>query len=122
LNTLGMTHMAQGAVEKGVGQLRRAIEIAQESGNIDALGYAYTNLADLLNLRGRTDDALAAAHEGIAALPRQMRVNRDWVELTLSEVEFDAGDWTASRQHLAAPPSQMIGVLLIFRLLREAEL
>jgi predicted ATPase/DNA-binding CsgD family transcriptional regulator len=122
LNTLGMTQMAQGDVEAGVERLRSSIEIAKRTDNIDSLGYAYTNLADLLNLRGRTKDALAAAKEGLAEIPRRLGANREWLLLTLSELEFDAGEWAAARGHLGPAPSQTIGRMLIFRLLREAEL
>ncbi len=122
LNTLGMTHIALGNVEAGVGRLRRAMEIARESDNIDGLAQAYSNLADLLNLRGRTREALATANEGLEAVPRRMAVNRQWMLLTLSELEAEAGDWQAARAHLGAPPAQLTGVMLIFRLLREAEL
>jgi DNA-binding CsgD family transcriptional regulator len=122
LNTLGMTRIALGEVDQGVAQLRTAIEIARVADDLDGLGFAYGNLADLLNLRGHTAEALETAREGLAAIPRRMAVNRDWMLLTLSELEFAAGDWQGARQHLGPPPSQLSGVLLIFRLLREAEL
>ncbi len=122
LNTLGMTQIALGDVEAGVARLRCSIEIARETDNVDALGYAYANLADLLNLRGRTHEALETAKEGLAATPRRMQNNQQWMLLTLSELEVEAGDWEAARSHLGAPPSQLTGVVLIFRLLREAEL
>ena len=54
---------------RGIARLRRAIEIARDNDDIDELGYAYANLADLLNLRGHT--ARGAAHvaqEGLAAI------------------------------------------------------
>ncbi len=121
LTTLGMTQLRNGDTDAGVDLLRQAIELATRTDNIDGLARAYLNLADLLNLRGRTAEALAAAREGIEAMPRRLGVNRDWLLLTLSEVEFEAGEWSAARDHLGPPPSQLIGVLLVFRLLREAE-
>ncbi len=122
LNTLGMTRIALGQVDEGVAQLRLAIEIARKADNIDGMGYAYGNLADLLNLRGRTAEAVQTAREGLAAIPRRMGVARDWILLTVSELEFEAGDWQSSRDHLPPSPSQLTGVLLIYRLLREADL
>jgi DNA-binding CsgD family transcriptional regulator len=123
LNTLGMTQIALGEVDEGVGRLRRAIEIARENDNIDGLGEAYSNLADMLNLRGRTREAIETMKEGLAAVPRRLAVNRHWMELTLSELEVEAGDWEGARAHVAmAPVAQLSGLLLIFRLLREAEL
>jgi DNA-binding CsgD family transcriptional regulator/tetratricopeptide (TPR) repeat protein len=122
LNTLGMTHIALGEVDEGVSGLRRSIEIARETDSVDELGYSYSNLADLLNLRGRTREAHDVAKEGLAAVPRHLAFARNWILLTLSELELEAGDWEAARAHLGTPPSQLTGVMLIFRLLREAEL
>lgn len=42
--------------------------------------------------------------------------------LTLSELSLEVGDWKAARAHLGAPPSHVEGLVLIFRLLREADL
>jgi DNA-binding CsgD family transcriptional regulator/tetratricopeptide (TPR) repeat protein len=122
LNTLGMTQIALGDVEEGMTCLRRAIELAREMDDLDELGYTYGNLADLLNLRGRTREALETAREGVAAMPRRMVASLEWLLLTLSELEVEAGDWKAAREHLVATPSRLKGILLIFRLLREAEL
>ena len=72
LNTLGMTQIALGEVEEGVARLRRAIEIAREIDNVDGLAFAYSNLADMLNLRGRTREAIETMKEGLAAVPRRL--------------------------------------------------
>ncbi|PZS08342.1 MAG: hypothetical protein DLM64_12690 [Solirubrobacterales bacterium] len=122
LNTLGMAQIALGQVGEGITRLRRAIAIARGHDDIDGLGYAYANLADMLNLRGHTLDALQTAREGLAATPRRLGQTADWMVLTVSELAFEAGDWETARAHLGPPPSQLIGVLLIFRQLREAEL
>jgi DNA-binding CsgD family transcriptional regulator len=42
--------------------------------------------------------------------------------LTISHLAFEAGDWKLAQANLGTPPSQLVGVHLIFRLLREAEL
>jgi DNA-binding NarL/FixJ family response regulator/tetratricopeptide (TPR) repeat protein len=121
LNTLGMAAIALGQVDEGVGCLRRAQEIARANDDLDELGNAYGNLADLLNLRGRTVEALEIAKEGLAAIPRRISRAYDWMMLTISELSFEVGDWETARTHLVPPPSA-VGVLLIFRLLREADL
>jgi DNA-binding CsgD family transcriptional regulator/tetratricopeptide (TPR) repeat protein len=121
LNTLGMAQIALGQEDEGVARLRRALAIALENDDIDGLGYAYANLADMLNLRGRTADAFEIAKEGLAATPRRLSRSHDWMMLTVSELAFELGDWSTARAHLPTQ-SQMIGTLLIFRLLREAEL
>ena len=122
LNTLGMAQVALGQVEDGVARLQRALAIARENGDLDSVGYAYANLADWLNLRGRTVDALQWAKEGLMEVPQRLSRGRDWMVLVVSELSFEVGDWDAARAHLGPPPSQLIGVLLIFRLIREADL
>ena len=122
LNTLGMANIALGEVEVGIGHLRRALEIARDRDDLDAIGNAYANLADLLNLTGRTGEALATAREGLLAMPRRMMGRRDWMELTVSELAFEAGDWELARVHLERAASQQVGLLMIYRQLREAEL
>src|SRR5437588_785351 len=118
LNTLGMAHIAVGQVDEGVGQLRRALEIARENDDPDAASHAYSNLADLLNLAGRTADALQIAKEGLAMVPRRVGRGHDWMTLTVSELSFEVGDWDAARADLGPPPSQLGGLALILRLLR----
>ncbi len=122
LNTLGITQIALGEVEEGVARLRQAIDIARETDNIDGLAEAYSNLADMLNLRGRTREAIETVNEGLAAVPRRLPISRQWMLLTLSELQVEAGEWDAARENLGAPSSQLTGLVLIFRLLREAEL
>jgi DNA-binding CsgD family transcriptional regulator/tetratricopeptide (TPR) repeat protein len=122
LNTLGMAQIALGQVEEGSSCLREAIAIARKNDDVDGLGYAYANLADSLNLAGRMSEALDTAREGMSANPRRPSRERDWMTLVISELEFETGDWELARSHLGPPPSRLVGVLLIFRALREAEL
>jgi ATP/maltotriose-dependent transcriptional regulator MalT len=122
LNTLGMTLIALGQVDEGLARVRRALEIAREDDDVDGLFYAYSNLADLLNLAGRAVQALEVAKEGLAAIARRGTRSHDWMMLTVSEVSFELGDWKAAQEHLGPPASQLAGVHLIFRLVREAEL
>jgi DNA-binding CsgD family transcriptional regulator len=51
-----------------------------------------------------------------------MTRNLDWMRLTISELAFDAGDWTQARAQLGPLRSHTVGILLIFRHIREAEL
>jgi DNA-binding CsgD family transcriptional regulator len=121
LNTLGMTAIALGQVDEGAACLREAIDLARRTENQDGAAYAFSNLSDLLSLRGRTQEALEVAREGLDSLPPRMGVHREWLTLTLSEIEFEAGDWQAARQHLDSRLGHPAGLLLMFRLLREAE-
>ncbi len=122
LNTLGMARIALGRVDDGVKDLRSALAIAQEHDDDDAVSNAYSNLADHLSLAGRTAEALAIAREGFAATPRRATRSREWMMLTLSQLEYDSGDWKASSEHLGPPPSHLVGNVLVFRQLRSAEM
>jgi DNA-binding CsgD family transcriptional regulator len=122
LNTLGMAQIALGDVDEGAARLRHSIEMAKANDDADRGGYGYANLADHLNLRGRTLEALETAKEGLAETPSRLRGRNHWMALTLSELYLEVGDWQAARAHLGPPPSQLEGTLLIFRLLREADL
>jgi DNA-binding CsgD family transcriptional regulator len=121
LNTLGMARVALGDVDEGVASLRRAIALAREGDDIDSLATAYSNLADMLSVVGRTEEALDTVAEGMGAIPRRHSRSRDWMKLTLSEMSFEAGDWEAARANLIPEVSTMTGLLLMFRQLREAE-
>ncbi len=121
LNTLGMVKIALGRVDEGVADLRRAISRAQEEGELEDLGFAYANLADLLAVAGRIEEAFQAAEEGLAATPKRLRDANDWLMLTVSELAFETGDWKKARAHLDPLPSRLDGRKLIFKLLRQAD-
>ncbi len=121
LNTLGMAMIALGEVNEGVARMQRTIEIARELNDLDTMTYGYCNLADMLNLAGRTSEALEAAYEGAGAAPSRLREDHDWLALTVSELAFEAGDWKAAREHLTPAPPWLLGRLLLFRQLREAD-
>ncbi len=122
LNTLGMARISLGDVDRGVADLQRAMEVTRENDDIDGLAYAYANLADTLNIAGRTLEALRVAREGLEQTPRRFTRNRDWMMLTISEIAFEAGDWETARANLGPKPSQIVGRQLILRLIREADL
>ncbi|MGH2874379.1 MAG: ATP-binding protein, partial [Solirubrobacteraceae bacterium] len=119
LNTLGMARAALGDVDGGVAMLRRAIEIARAADDYDSVSTAYSNLAETLGAAGRTAAALATAQEGLAATPRYHVRARDWATLTVSELSFEAGDWTLARACLSPSPSPKSGVLYLYRQLCE---
>jgi ATP/maltotriose-dependent transcriptional regulator MalT len=120
LNTLGMAHIALGDVEVGVEVMQRAIEIAQATEDLDNLGYAHSNLADMLCAAGRTAEALRTAREGLAAVPPRLARIHDWMLMTVAELAFEAGEWELTRQHLAQP-SIPVDRRSVFRLLLESE-
>jgi ATP/maltotriose-dependent transcriptional regulator MalT len=120
LNTLGMAHVVLGDVEKGVSLLQRAIEIARATDDLDNLGFAYSNLAEMLSIAGRSVEALTVAREGVANVPARAARLHDWMMLTIAQLAFDIGDWKLMREHLgrAGPP---LDRRTLFRLLLEAE-
>jgi DNA-binding CsgD family transcriptional regulator/tetratricopeptide (TPR) repeat protein len=120
LNTLGMAKIALGEVDDGIHRLRRAIELARANGDIQDLASAYSNLAELLGIAGRTRDALEVALEGDALVPRRAARMYDWMTLTVAQVSFEAGEWLITKEHLG-PPALALDRMSIFRLLVEAE-
>jgi DNA-binding CsgD family transcriptional regulator/predicted negative regulator of RcsB-dependent stress response len=122
LNTLGMARIALGHVDQGVEDLRGAVAIAKEHEDDDAISNAYSNLASVLSHGGRTLEALAIAQEGLAATPRRATRSRDWMTLSLADVEFDSGDWRAAREHVRSVSAHIVGTALLFRQIRSAEL
>jgi DNA-binding CsgD family transcriptional regulator/tetratricopeptide (TPR) repeat protein len=122
LNTLGMARIALGEVDSGVARLHRAAQIARDHGDVAREAYAYANLADSLQLAGRTSESLEIAREGLALTPRRLRGSHDWMTMTVSHIAFQAGEWDTARAHAGPPAEQVIGRHLIFRLLRDAEL
>ena len=119
LNTLGMAHIALGDVDEGVGLLERAIDLARADDDLDNLGYAYSNLADMLLIAGRTSEALRTAREGLVAVPSRIVRLHEWLKVTVAELGYEAGDWDLMRSQLT--PSSVLDRGTIFRLLVEAE-
>lgn len=77
----------------GVGDLRKALEIARESGDVFAEGVGYANLASNL-LPTSPTEALAAWNEGIAfAVKRGIVGNRYWQLAESTWALFDLGRW-----------------------------
>jgi len=122
LNTLGMAAIALGDTDEGVSCLRAAIEIATEDDQLGRMEGAYANLADALNLAGRTREALDTAKEGLAAFTTRGARVPDWILFTASDLSFETGDWKSAREYLDQAGIHPAGRPRIFRLLREVEL
>jgi DNA-binding CsgD family transcriptional regulator/tetratricopeptide (TPR) repeat protein len=121
LNTLGMAYVSLGEVDKGIRSLERATAIARERDDFDSLATAHSNLADMLNHIGRTDEALRTANEGLAATPSHHVRSYAWLKLTVAEMAFEAGDWESARESLSPRPSRAAGLLYIYRKLIGAQ-
>ncbi len=103
LNALGISAGGLGEVEAGVAYLRESLELARREGHGHEEGSAWINLADLLNLTGRTEEALVTAQEGLDATSGDHPRSREWLRLALSEFNFNLGRW---EQAAAAIPAQ----------------
>ena len=99
LNALGVSLAATGEVDEGVAALQRAVDSANERGNLYELASAAANLSEALHRVGRTSEALEyarAAHDQLGSLPtRQI-----WLSLAIAQYAFDAGDWEAAETAL----------------------
>jgi DNA-binding CsgD family transcriptional regulator/tetratricopeptide (TPR) repeat protein len=121
LNTLGMAYVSLGDVDKGVMSLERAIALARADDDFDSLSTAYSNLADMYALAGRTREALETAQEGLAATPSHHVRSHLWITLTVAEMTFTAGQWRAAQEALSPTPTRGSGLLFVFRQLVGAE-
>ena len=70
LNALGVLTVYRGEFDEGIGFSREAVAIAEELENADDLATGYINLAHVLGLVGRFDEAVEVCRVGYAAMRR----------------------------------------------------
>jgi DNA-binding CsgD family transcriptional regulator/nucleoside-triphosphatase THEP1 len=99
LNTLGVCLGAMGDVEGGEEALLESMRLAREGGRMVAVSRGYVNLTDVLFLGGRLSQARDLALAGIREL-EGIRSN-NWLRISLSEIEFQLGNWDAADAVLA---------------------
>lgn len=101
-NSVGHALIMLGEHDRGTAALRGSIEQGRARGEVGLLGVAYLNLSDALNLRGRTEEALAVAEEGLAlgADGLLSTPNLIWLQALLAELAIDRGDYATARRHL----------------------
>ena len=121
LNTLGMAYASLGDIERGIGSLRRAIDLATAIDDVDSRGSAYANLADKLNEAGQIEEALRVAQEGLSVTPTHHVRSNAWLKLTVAEMAFDVGEWRAAQEALSPSPTRAAGLLFIYRKLMGAQ-
>jgi len=118
LNSLGIALVSGGQVEEGVDCLRSAL--AEATDEWDRAG-AYVNLADSLHLIGRSAEALAVGLEGRERITLSER-SCDWLRMTLSEIQWDIGEWDLARASMPAESQRRHGMTFAFAELRRAEM
>jgi DNA-binding CsgD family transcriptional regulator len=121
LNSVGVSLFALGRHAEGEAALREALQRSQAAGRIDFALMIYVNLADSLATAGRLAEARRIAEEG-AAVGREQRMRRRWLDLARSELAFEAGDWAASEAVLPAPGRPSMGTTFLNEALRRIEL
>jgi DNA-binding CsgD family transcriptional regulator len=65
-DTLALDRAAAGEIEAALGDIRAALTIAEEVGNLDDIGRAYANWSWILDVAGRLDESIEVAEAGIA--------------------------------------------------------
>ncbi len=103
LNALGTALGDTGDVDAGVAHLRESLAIASEEGLEMEEGGAWINISDVLNLAGRTEEALEAASHGLEKARTRSWRTTDWLRLSISEYRFHLGDWDGAEE--AIPPA-----------------
>jgi ATP/maltotriose-dependent transcriptional regulator MalT len=117
LNALGTAIGMQGDVEAGVQLLREALDIASELGLAMDTGGAWVNIADVLNLAGRTREALEVARQGLEAESSTPWRTVDWLRLAVAEYLYYLGDWEEAEAMIPAESRRHSGgTLLLWQL------
>jgi tetratricopeptide (TPR) repeat protein len=70
LNSLGLSASNRGWLDEGIAHLREALAVAQDAGDPEGVGLAYTNLSSLLGTACRFEEAVDVALEGADACRR----------------------------------------------------
>jgi ATP/maltotriose-dependent transcriptional regulator MalT len=121
IHTLGMAYAALGEVDRGVDLVEEAMELARREDDIDEIATGYANLADMLNLAGRTAQARALIETGLAQTPMAVRRSYRWMRLTRCQLALEAGDMAVARVELQRSADSYDGTARIFRLMCEAQ-
>jgi DNA-binding CsgD family transcriptional regulator len=115
---MGLSLVLLGEVEEGSDRLHEAIAVSPEGFERTS---AWSNLADALHLVGRSREAYAAAEQGLADTQGTGRAS-DWLTMTLGEIGWDLGEWTAARRRLPPGDRRHIGMTFAYVELKRAEI
>ena len=70
LDTRGVDRASAGEIEAALDDIRAALAIAEEVGNVDDIGRAYANWIWILDIAGRLDESIEVAEAGVALTER----------------------------------------------------
>jgi DNA-binding CsgD family transcriptional regulator/tetratricopeptide (TPR) repeat protein len=117
LNTLGLNRAALDDVDEGAALLRRSREVAARTGPPSTLVQAVINLGEILDLAGRTEEALAEVRdclEVVRAHPERTTYDT-FLELQGANFLIRLGRLDEVEESLsAAPPGDSVGTTPIF--------
>jgi ATP/maltotriose-dependent transcriptional regulator MalT len=114
LNALGTALGDSGDVDSGVACLRESLAIAEEEGLEMEVSGAWINIADVLTLAGRLEEALEAARSGLETASTRDWRTTDWLRLAVSESAFHLGDWTGAEEAIPAASRRHTGGTLLY--------
>jgi ATP/maltotriose-dependent transcriptional regulator MalT len=114
LNALGTAMGQRGETDAGVEHLRESLAIAREEGLTMEEAGAWINISDLLNLAGRTEEALAAAREGLDASQTSPWRSADWLRLAISDCSFQLGHWDEAETAIPAASRRHTGGMFLY--------
>jgi len=77
-------------------------------------GGAWINISEVLNLAGRTEEALAAASQGLERASTRNWRTTDWLRLSISEYRFQLGDWDGAEDAIPAESRRQTGGTRLF--------
>jgi ATP/maltotriose-dependent transcriptional regulator MalT len=119
LNALGTAIGGEGDPEAGVKLLHESLAIAREMNLQMEQGGALINIAEILHMSGRSDEALAVAREGLTAGISEPYRTVDWLHMSYAEINFDLGNWDDAEAEIPAPSRRHTGgTLFLWQVLR----
>jgi ATP/maltotriose-dependent transcriptional regulator MalT len=104
----------QGDLEGGIASLRESLAIASDARLPVEESSAWVNLADLLNMAGRTEEGLAVALDGYANGPDSPHRSRGWFQLAIAEFNFYLGKWDEAERRIPAANVRRYGPALAY--------
>ena len=120
LNSMGVAMAAARDVDEGIAALREALSLVREHGLVEHVGRSTVNLADVLHLEGRSQEALEVARRGLEEVRASGR-SGTWVALTVAEIEWEMGDWRAAAASMPRERRRYWGSTLLNHRVRRIE-
>jgi ATP/maltotriose-dependent transcriptional regulator MalT len=108
LNALGVVSAYRGEFEDGVRRLRLSVQIAEEIEDPDDLAVAYIDLAHVLGLANRHDDAVSVCRAGYDEMRRVGLVRQEgsFLQANAAESLIKSGRWQEAEALLAEAMAQ----------------